>query len=238
MKKINRKLITIFIILLIVLVILVFMALFFRITDVEVTGNEKYTEDEIEDFIFESSFDSNTFILYFKTKFGEQKDIPFVESYSVKITSVNSVKIVVYEKNIAGYLEYMGGYVYFDKDGMVVETSDEVLENVPFVSGLKFDYVILNEELPVQNEDVFNMLLQVSQMIEKLDISVDKIHVSDDLSVTLSIGDVKVGLGNSDLNEKLSDLSDLYENLEGYSGTLDMTELKDDGSYTMKVDSN
>lgn len=236
MSKSRKKLIAVLIILFIVLVLLLLMFLIFRISDVKVVGNEIYTEQEVEEYIFGENTEGSIIIFYLKSKFGSQKDIPFIEKYSVEITSFNSVKITVYEKNIAGCIEYMGNYMYFDKDGMVVESSDEILEGIPLISGLKYDYLILNEQLPIQNESVFDMLLDISQMLEKFEISVDKIYVSEDLDVTLSIGNVKVNLGSSDLNEKLSDLDDLYDNLDGYSGTLDMTELDTDGSgYTMKV---
>ena len=35
----------------------------------------------------------------------------------------NTVTVQVYEKSVAGCIEYMENYVYFDKDGIVLETS-------------------------------------------------------------------------------------------------------------------
>lgn len=237
MKKTNRRLSAVLITLTVMLLLLVILFFAFQISNVEVTGNEQYTAEEIKSYVLSNSFDNNSIVLYIKTKLGMTKDIPFVQKYSVQIKSFNTVKITVYEKDVAGYIEYMGHYMYFDKDGLVVESSDEIIEGVPLVSGLKYDYIILGENIPVENEEVFNMLLEVSQMLTKVEITVDKIYVAENLDVTLSIGSVRVNLGQDDLNEKLSDLKDMYDNLEGYSGTLDMMELDTDGhGYTMKVD--
>lgn len=237
MKKINRRLTAFLIILTVLLIALIILFFAFQISNVEVTGNEQYTAQEIEKYVLSNSFDNNAIVLYIKTKLGITNDIPFVQKYSIQIKSYNTIKITVYEKDVAGYIEYMGHYMYFDKDGLVVESSDEIIDGIPLVSGLKYDYIILGENIPVENEEVFNMLLEVSQMLTKVDITVDKIYVAENLDVTLDIGNVKVSLGQDDLNEKLSDLKDMYNNLEGYSGTLDMTELDTDGNgYTMKVD--
>ena len=61
--------------------------------------------------------------------------------------------------------------------------------------------------------------------------------VSEEFESTLYIGNVKVLLGSSDdINQKLSDLSDMYEKIKDRSGTLDMKEVDRDGQgYAMKV---
>lgn len=68
-----------------------------------IEGNQKYTNDEMINFIFESDWDRNPFVLYYKTKYGKQKTIPFVDEYEVEIVSLKNVKITVYEKKIIGY---------------------------------------------------------------------------------------------------------------------------------------
>ncbi len=44
--------------------------------------------------------------------------------------SWQSLKIRVYEKNMVGYVRYLGQDVYFDKDGIVVESSTQELEGI------------------------------------------------------------------------------------------------------------
>ena len=87
--------------------------------------------------------------------------IPFVEKMSVNIVAPDTIKIIVYEKAVAGYIEYLGKYMYFDKDGIIVETSDVKTEGIPQITGLKFDYVVLHEKLPIENQEIFQSVLDI-----------------------------------------------------------------------------
>lgn len=201
-----------------------------------IEGNEKYTKEEMISFIFRSDWDRNPFVLYYKTKFCKQKVIPFVDEYDVKITSLNSVKITIYEKKIIGYVNYMGSNMYFDKDGTIVESSTEVIEGIPKITGLNFDSIILYETLPVGSDKVFRLILDTTQILQKYRIAVDKIYISDNKEVTLYIDQIKVELGTGeDMNDKIRSLNDMLPNLQGLSGTLDIKKYNtNNDGYTFK----
>ena len=55
--------------------------------------------------------------------------------------------------------------MYFDKDGIVVETSEQRTPGIPQVAGLQFGYVVMNEKLPVENEEVFEDILDITQLL-------------------------------------------------------------------------
>ena len=59
--------------------------------------------------------------------FGKKnKQIPFIQKYDVEVTIwPDKMNVAVYEKAIVGYISYMGCNMYFDKDGIVVESSSE-----------------------------------------------------------------------------------------------------------------
>ena len=57
---------------------------------------------------------------------------------------------MVFEKSVVGYVSYMSSYMYFDKDGIIVESSVEQLPGVPWITGLDFGHIILHQPLPVQ----------------------------------------------------------------------------------------
>lgn len=208
------------------------------IETITVEGSERYTDEEIESYIFSRERDYHTVVFWFRNSFGEHVSIPFVEDYDIEMTGTDTVHITVYEKSLIGYVTYMGSCFYLDKDGYAVESSDEPLEDVPYVTGLDFDYIILNEKLPVENDDTFDVLLNVAQQLKKYELSVDRIYVASNLDISVYIGNVRVNLGNDDmLTEKIAELKDISANLEGYSGTLDMTEYKEDNSgYILKLD--
>lgn len=222
-----------------VLFLVVLVLVVFRIRKITVTGTARYTTEEIEELVLSDSVDYNTVWLWLKTKFGSQREIPFVEKYDVKITGVSSVEITVYEKSVVGYINCMGANMYFDKDGIVVETTgEEEPADVPLVTGLRFDYAVLYEKIPVDNKNTFELLLNLTQQLIKNEISVEKIYLSDAMEISLFMGNVQVELGKDEqLAEKLNDLKNLQENLKQYSGVLDMKEYNENGTgYTLKRD--
>lgn len=230
--------IIIFLVVIILLVLIVAVLAMQRIDkdNIEIEGNEKYTKEEMLEYIFKSDWDRNPFVLYYNTKFRDKLDIPFVDTYDVEITSPKSVKITVYEKKIIGYVSYMGINMYFDKDGVVVESSSEIIEGIPPVTGLEFDRIVIDEKLPVKDMDVFEIVLDTTQALQKYNISTDKIYISENTEVTLYIGNIEVLLGkNMDINDKIRSLNDMLPNLEGMAGTLDIREYNDNNTgYTFK----
>lgn len=234
MKKIKWIIIGV---ILLLLIITVGILSTFRITSIKYEGNKRVSEENLDERIFVNKYDKNPFVFYFKTKYREQPEIPFVDRYDVEIDSLYGITITVYEKDMIGYVMYMGSYLYFDKDGMVVESSDVTQDDIPLVSGISFEYFILNKKLPVENEKVFDEILGITQQLNKYKLDIDKINISSDMEISLYMEDVIVELGKDDatMNEKIADLSDLSGNLKGLSGTLDMKIYNEsDTGYTFK----
>ena len=202
----------------------------FTITSVEITGNEHYTAKQIEDQVLKGKYGHNSIYLYIKGKLGRTDDIPFVEKMDVELVSPTEVKIRVYEKAVAGYVEYLGHYLYFDKDGIVVESSTQQVEGIPFVTGLDFNYVTLHEQLPVEREEVFRLILNITQLLTKYQLGINKIYFDKYYNITLYFGDVRVYLGTSDnIDEKINRLRFVLPELEGLSGVLHMENYSGEG---------
>lgn len=210
----------------------------FTITSVEVQGNEHYTDEEITNMVMSGKYGYNSIYLYFKYHNKSVDKIPFIEQMDVELRSPTSVKIIVYEKAVAGYVEYLGHYLYFDKDGIVVESSTEQMEGIPFVTGLKFDHVILHEQLPIENEAIFRLILNITQLLNKYEIMTDRIYFDTNQNITLYFGDAGVYLGTSDyIDEKINKLRFLLPRLEGYTGTLHMENYKGEGGkFTFQIE--
>lgn len=201
----------------------------YTIETVYVEGNIHYTNEEIMDMVMNGRYGHNSLFLSLKYRDRGIDDIPFIEIMDVSIEAKDTVRIMVYEKAIAGYVTYLGRYIYFDKDGIVVETSEEETPGIPQVTGLVCDHIILHEPLPVENQEVFKDILNITQMLDKYSLLVDKIYFSPDYQVTLIFGGVKVTMGASgDIDEKIMALQYLLPDLEGKNGTLDMREYSDD----------
>ena len=205
---------------------------------VKFNGSEKYTDEELASYLFTDKKSSNPFVFLFKSKFGECVEIPFIEEYDVEIKGVNEYEVTFYEKSLVGYVEYMGSYKYFDKDGIVVESSSRLIEKVPYVTGIDVDYIVLHSKLPVEDEKVFDLLLDLTQLLLKYEIEVEKINISKELEVKLYLETVRVELGTrEDLSDKIMDLKDIIPKLNGVSGVLDMKIYDTTGNgYTLKKD--
>lgn len=206
----------------------------YRVDTIVVEGNTHYTTEEINQMVMgDSFFAKNSIYLSLKYRNKEIKDIPFIESMSVKVLSPTSIKVVIYEKALAGYVEYMGRFFYFDKDGTVVESSDVKTYGIPQVLGMKFNYIVLYEKLPVSDERIFREILDVSQLARKYEIDVDKIYFDDEYNITLYFGEARVKLGNYDnIDEKMIRLKAILPELEGKKGVLRMENYTVDSAFT------
>lgn len=220
------------------LVILLLVGLVFYINDtytvktVYIEGNIHYTDLEIMDMVMTGKYGKSSIYLSFVYKNKEIEDIPFVEAIEVSILSPDTIRIQVYEKALAGYVTYLGKHMYFDKDGIVVENSDIITPGIPEVSGLEFDYIILHEPLPVEDKKIFKDILSVTQMLQKYEVSCDKLSFNSQKQMTLYMGDVKVSLGSTlNLNEKIMELPYLIPSLAGKKGTLRMENFTQENDY-------
>ena len=210
----------------------------YTVTTIYVEGNVHYTNEEIIDMVMDGRFGDNSLFLSMKYKDKGVEDIPFIQTMDVTIESKDTIRITVYEKMLAGYVSYLGQYVYFDKDGIVVETSMEETEGIPQVTGLQFDHVILHDRLPVEKPEVFSEVLNITQQLDKYSMSADRIYFDSNYQITLVFGDAKVALGNDDyIDEKIMKLQYILPDLAGKKGTLDMREYSEDmRSYSFNVE--
>lgn len=218
-----------------ILSIIYYVLITYKVDNVIVEGNKHYSAQEIKAMVMSGPYADNSVYLSLKYKNHDIEDIPFIQKMNVKVIGKDSIKISVYEKALAGYVEYLGRYMYFDKDGIIVEVSKVKTKGIPMVSGLHFDHIILYEKLPVTDDSVFQNVLMITQLLNKYGVIADKIYFDDDYHVTLSYNKVKVVLGElSNLDEKMMQLPYILPELEGKSGTLDLenyTEGKNNISF-------
>lgn len=198
----------------------------FRVDVIEYEGNTHYSDEEMSDYLFNGTTPNS--LIYFL--FGNTNiEIPFIQKYDVEIKWPNKFYISVYEKPIIGYVKYMGSYMYFDKDGIVVESSTELIDSVPEVQGLEYSSIVLNKKIEVADASIFDKILELAQGFDKYDLDVDSIQFDSEGNIYVNIGSVKVAMGNTDdYSERLFELKQLYSKLNGLSGTLYLNEF--DGS--------
>ncbi len=206
-----------------VLVIAIVVAVtVFKVKDVQYEGGEYYAKEELNELIFGTDSPNALHYNFFGNK---NKEIPFVEKYDVDIKWPNKMSVTIYEKPIVGYISYMGCNMYFDREGVVVESSTQCIDGVVQVYGLKFKNIVLNAKLDVGDDDMFARILELTQGFEKHELDIDRIIFDSSYEVVLDIGDVRVELGDPrDCTERLYVLKRMSDSLEGLKGTLQLAD--------------
>ena len=143
----------------------------------------------------------------------------------------HKVKVDVYEKSVAGCIEYMECYVFFDKDGIVMETDKERREGVPYIKGLSVKSWELGQKLPIENKKKFDMILNITQLLEKYELEIQGIRFTADGEIVLTHDNIEIELGDgSNVAVQLMNLGSILEaeGLEGKTGTLYMKDYSQD----------
>lgn len=221
----RKNVIAIIIVIIMAVILSLAVILLFKADNIEVSGNEICDENMIKEFYTDGPLGDNTLVIWLKNRLGIYGDMPFIREHDIDIIDRSTVKIQVYEKSLIACFYYMGQYIYFDKDGMILETSDRQSENIPCIEGVSFSNFTINEKIEVENEGQIEAILDLSELINHYDVYVDKISFSSNNEVTLYCGDIKVFLGNKQLyDQQIASVSDVLKQAEkqGLSGTIDL----------------
>lgn len=230
-RRLRRLAAVIKLILKILLVLVIIAAIAFvyikssyKLKNIEVTGTDHYTDAEMVDIVTGGKSYGNTLLFIAESRLHPAENITFIDKIDVEYVDRNSVNITVYEKAMAGCMEYNGQYAYFDGDGIVLELSDEKLDDVPCIEGLSSDDVEQGKKLAVGDDGLFQKILTMTQLIYKNDIAVDRITYDENQELILHKGDIQIKLGSSgNMESKLMNLDTILSKLEGRKGTLDMS---------------
>lgn len=198
-----------------------------RITEFAFSGNTlRYSDEELKSLIFTSDIEYNPVYAMFVDK--QDKEIPFIAKYEVDIEWPNKANVTVYGKDIIGYVYYKDFYIYFDKDGIVVELSKELLDGVILMEGLDFGQMVLHQKLPTKKEESFSLILSLGKMIKKNEIDADKVVFDSELNMTLYVGNIEIVLGKDEfLDEKMTKVRVLLPSLMEYSGVLNLENYRE-----------
>ncbi len=204
----------------------VFVNKAFAVREITIEGSDKYSYDELYSYIFADRNDRNTLFFKYTDRKAPAIEIPFIAKVSMDVQWPDKIAVTVYEKSIVGYVVYKGTNMYFDKDGVIVECSNERFADVPEIEGLNYDTIVMYDKLEVPDKDIFNTLNNFSQYLEKYQIPADVISVIDDNKLSVKVDDVTVLLGNYDnsMPDKLYKLKCMMPKFDGLKGTLHLED--------------
>lgn len=219
---INKKTWKIILMASVILVVLamIFFFTFFEVKTVTVMGSNHYSQEEIKEMALDGLFSKNSVLapIFCST---EAEDIPFLEGFHVTQMNRNTICISVKEKKAVGCIPYLDSYVYFDREGIFIESSKERDESIPFFDGIQVNKVIKGEKLPIKGSTVLNTAVALATIFEKNETIPDHIVFDENYEISLIYGDITVRLGEDELLEdKMSRALAILDSLKEKKGIL------------------
>ncbi|MCD8020706.1 MAG: hypothetical protein LUF92_14360 [Clostridiales bacterium] len=201
-----------------------FVTVYFSTEEIEVTGNNTYTQGEIVQAVQEQYYVDNTLVMVVENHVFDQTYLPFIENISMSFGDSHTLKIKVKEKLRAGVFEYMGKNVYFDSEGIALESRNYLFSGVPVVTGVEFNTLVLGKEIPVDG-DYFDTIISITKKITTYDLDISEIHFEEENDITLVSGKFEIYIGSTAyLDSKMSKISEVLAAVseERKKGTIDM----------------
>lgn len=186
----------------------------FRTRTVEVEGNSIYSENTIATWVQKDKLSVNTLYLLVKYNFLDSELPVGVEQMDVSLKNPWTVHVKVEEKELAGYVDCSGTYLYFDQNGIAVLKTKKQIEDAPYIEGLTFDEsdVEIGKTLPVEDDSIFGKIVDASRYLKKYSLAPDRISCVEG-DVRLYFGIVEVLLGDGGYEEKLQQIEPILDKL-------------------------
>ena len=226
-KKRKKKIYIILFILLLILILgagTAYVVVNYSLENMEVSGNVTYSDSEVLHAVEAEDFVPNTLVMVASNRIFGRYYLPFIEKITMSCKEPHTLAIKVKEKMRAGVFEYMGKYIYFNDDGMAMESRTRLFDRVPVVTGLQYDSLVLGEKIPVKG-DYFQTIVMITKLISTYKLDISEIHFDGEDDITLISGDYKIYLGSSqNLEDKMSKISSVLESVskKEKSGTIDL----------------
>lgn len=197
----------------------------YTVRTVHVTGNSLYTSEEIAEMVIsdDTQLRHNSVFLaaLYMTPFAPE--IPFEERVRVEIEAYDTINIAVKDMDIAGFIPFAGKNLYFSADGIVLENSPLTIRNATFVTGVSITEAERGKRIAAENQAGLDLVLEALSILRKYDLKAESVVLGKTGSVILYLDQIKVQLGRTDYELKISKIAQLYPYLEGRSGTINMT---------------
>ncbi|QUI23209.1 FtsQ-type POTRA domain-containing protein [Vallitalea pronyensis] len=197
---------------------------------ISVVGNELHTEETIKDIVGIHE-KTNLFIYKLAKKEPQLGNYPYIENIDIQYTSFNKVQLIVNEKSVISYIPYMGKYLCLDKDGRVIDYTNDVQPEIPIVRGLSFDHFVIGDKLFHNREDIFDAILEISHKMVKFDLKIAYIdfNYNDPDQIEIKIDNISIRIGNiQQINRKFELLKEYLQKIpSGVKGVFDLRKPDD-----------
>lgn len=122
-------------------------------------------------------------------------DLPFVREYEVSYPSTNEIHIKLYEKSIVAGIAYSNQYIYFDKDGIVLQSSDKAVKGIPLFETKNLTTFTLYSKVQMEDDSLLNQILNLANLFKHYNVNWDKVVFDSKNEAYLYAGEIQVSLG-------------------------------------------
>ncbi len=214
---------------------LIFFFNYFKVRYVEVMDSSHYSESELREMILQGWACQNSVLAPIFCSTDDVGDIPFVEGFRVKQMNRNTIVISVKEKQPVGCIPYLDSYVYFDRNGIFVESSRERAEKIPYFDGIQVDNIVMNEKLPIKGKSILNTAVALSIIFQKSNMLPDHIAFDENNQISLIYGEITVQLGgDKNLENKMAKAFAILPKITGKKGILHLESDSDSSKPTFE----
>lgn len=197
----------------------------FRVQEVVISGNSRYSAKEIQNAVMQDGLCKNTLYLMWKYSKPEkaEEELPFLSALEVEMLTPYKVQIKVYEKPEIGYFQKNGDFIYFDAEGNVIEQSRKKHDGVPKITGVTLGKVSLYKKLVIKEEEQLDTVVRLGTLLNKNELIPEEIKFDKENGIYLYFDKIRVCLGDSTgLEEKAAALKSIVPKLQGKEGTVHM----------------
>jgi cell division protein FtsQ len=222
------------VLLLLILIIAVGLLVFartsyFNITDIEVNGNSFVSDEEIVDYA-DLSRNMNYFDVRMKDAIERLNAHPYILEANIERKIPDSIVITVNERDLAGYIPFMGSFLLIDSEGRVISAAaGKPVKELPVFRGIPIENFQIQEVLEVDNMKIFDKIIYISQnIVENINgygpVEVDVENMED---ITIELDGrfvIKLG-GTAELDYKLKYSNTILEKLypQDVGGEIDVS---------------
>ena len=203
---------------------------FFRVQNVEVAGNVRYTAQQVIDVSGVVQGDNLFGLNKFDTARRLRRQLPYVEAVNIRRSLPDTLVITVTECRAAARVSAADGEWLISRTGKVLERAGDEGQNVVRVTGLDAVQPEAGLDLMVREEQQSRCtgLLALLQALETCGLTdqADSVDLSSGAYMTMTLGErftVKLPV-SGDFDYLLGAMNKAIDTLEPYErGTLDLT---------------
>ncbi len=209
------------------LLLLLLFLLLFRITNIIVTGNDRYSDEEIKQLCINEDGFNNSILFYLFNRHIEIQDVPLLDYVDTVYIDRNTIQLRAHEKLTIGMYRVGDKVCCIDQDGVVIEILDyegsEAL-NLPLINGLTSKGTV-GEVISLPDYSVLNALQALKSSFDKYDMTPQTIDIIPDEeernTYTLTFGGVRVLMGiDENLEEKMRRVAAILPQIADRTGVL------------------